>query len=149
MESHAVHQKMQTITVKKNSDKKIFYVFLSLSLFLQLCSCALRYGCPARPLIKPCSCREITVGLDVSCEGKWLINRYLIDYWLALISYFIHKYIGFLINKQFLKHFSQNILFLIHNMCDNTLYMNSSNALQISHHIIHICEKKQHINCVQ
>lgn len=32
---------------------------------------AVRYvGCPARLLIRPCSCIEKTKGLDISCEGK-------------------------------------------------------------------------------
>jgi len=28
-----------------------------------------RYGCPARSLIKPCTCTDKNKGLDISCEG--------------------------------------------------------------------------------
>lgn len=30
----------------------------------------LAYGCPAIQLIKPCTCSEITRGLEIVCEGK-------------------------------------------------------------------------------
>ncbi|CAG2104734.1 unnamed protein product [Medioppia subpectinata] len=51
---------------------KVFCLFLSLWLLFGYNVCQTRYGCPARPLIKPCSCQEITKGLDVSCEGARL-----------------------------------------------------------------------------
>lgn len=31
---------------------------------------ASRYGCPARTLIKPCTCTDKNKGLDISCEGE-------------------------------------------------------------------------------
>lgn len=60
---------MLTLSILRTFLNQVLCVLLYLLLFIRLYSCALRYGCPARPLIKPCSCQEITKGLDVSCEG--------------------------------------------------------------------------------
>ena len=83
---------MHKNTVKQNSGKNSHYILVSLSLLIQLSSRAEGYGCPARPLIKPCSCKEITTGLDVSCEGMPLMpllpTKRLIDRFLTLKNRF-------------------------------------------------------------
>ncbi len=61
---------MCTVLVFRNLANQIMCFIFSFLLLVRSYSIALRYGCPARPLIKPCSCQEITKGLDVSCEGN-------------------------------------------------------------------------------
>ncbi|XP_054155231.1 leucine-rich repeat-containing protein let-4-like [Oppia nitens] len=63
---------MWTTLMLRKLLSKILSVLALQSILFGPHSCALRYGCPARPLIKPCVCQEITKGLDVSCEGARL-----------------------------------------------------------------------------